>query len=143
MFERLADPVEVEDIIMVFPSRVEIQGADLWIVRSCPDGNPPCPRTDSIMVSKGLYARSRTIGRWSLFGPEVSYESDDYLAEEYRESRDVISLKDVLRPLAAIYRYYDNIRVTVNPHGRYVDRPEGFLEYIVDLIPGMCFGIAF
>lgn len=118
MFDRISEPVEVEDIIMVFPSRIEVQAADIWIVRSCPDGNPPCPRTDSIMVSAGLYARSTTRGRWCLFGPDVDYIPDEFENEEDIENRELFSLKDVLDPLARIRGQYDNIRITVNPHGK-------------------------
>ncbi|KAJ5755792.1 hypothetical protein N7533_005335 [Penicillium manginii] len=130
MFDRISEPVEVEDIIMVFPSRIEVQAADIWIVRSCPDGNPPCPRTDSIMVSAGLYARSTTRGRWCLFGPDVDYIPDEFENEEDIENRELFSLKDVLDPLARIRGQYDNIRITVNPHGKDVLR-----DYFLRLCP--------
>lgn len=53
-----------------------------------------------------------------MFGPDVNYVTDEPEDGEEIENPEVKSLRDVLRPLSRIYRQYDNIRITVNPHGR-------------------------
>jgi hypothetical protein len=53
-----------------------------------------------------------------MFGPDVNYVPDEPENGEEIETPEVKSLRDVLCPLSRIYRQYDNIRITVNPHGR-------------------------
>lgn len=115
MFDRLRQPVHVGDLIMVFPSRLGVQAADLWVVRSCPDERVRYARTDSIMVSMGRYSRLPRAGRWILDGPEVRYIPDP---EEKIEDVSVKSLKEILRPLARTYTQFDDVTIEVNPHGR-------------------------
>lgn len=117
MFDRLQESVSVGDLIMVFPSRVGLQAADIWVVRECPGPENNHPRTDSIMVSMGRYSRHCAFseGRWTLDGPDAYYVPDP---DEDPNTIITKSLKTVLQPLARTYDQYPNITIEVNPHGR-------------------------
>ncbi|KAJ5221261.1 uncharacterized protein N7469_010148 [Penicillium citrinum] len=106
---------------MVFPSRVGLQAADIWVVRECPGPENNHPRTDSIMVSMGRYSRHCAFseGRWTLDGPDAYYVPDP---DEDPNTIITKSLKTVLQPLARTYDQYPNITIEVNPHGRHVLR---------------------